>query len=117
MPSIGMRIQRAPALAATPGPGTTLTAEDDAAVGGKHLAGNPAAVRPEQPGDQRGHLLRRPLPANQRLRRALAPGFAGEPAGPELGIGNEPRCDHVGGTPVRAKLPGEVVDKSVQRGL
>ena len=46
-------------------------AEDHASVGREHLTGDPAAVRAEEPGDQRGDLVGAPFPAHQRLARPV----------------------------------------------
>src|SRR5215469_4862721 len=84
-------------------PRAWLTAEDYAAVGRQYLAGHPAAIRPEQPADERRHLFRRPLPAHQGLRRALTPRLVGEPARPEFGARDETGGPNFGGTAPRAK--------------
>src|SRR5215469_1218039 len=89
-------------------PRAWLAAEDYAAVGRQNLAGHPAAIRPEQPADERRHLFRRPLPAHQGLLRALTPGLVGEPARPELGVRDKTGGDRVGCTAPRAELTRQV---------
>src|SRR5262245_2224469 len=92
-------------------------AEHNPAIRRDDLPGDPAAVRAEQPRNQRSDLLRRAFAADERLRRPPLPRFGGQPARPELGVGDEPWRDHVCRTAVRTEFCREVVDPAVERRL